>query len=226
MSKGMYVQHSSEVEYETVLEYCRTLSQWLDVAVMSNKDSRFQEREWRDYYMANNFLDMAAHEKPGTKFVLWAHNMHVSHNAKGFVNGGIRPFGSYLEEAFGSGYYAFGFAFNKGSFQAVEFESSGKSKGLQEFTATPAKKKSLDWYFAQTNQAMFILNFRNITLPSYLKTFLSESHETREFGSATLRQSVDQTYNTVTPVDDYEGIIFINETHRSRPTETGMRKVQ
>lgn len=226
MSKGIYVQKSSEEEYETALDYCRILVQYIDHYLMSTKDSRKQEREWRDYYMASNFFNMVAHEKPGTKFVIWAHNVHVSHNAEGYVNWGSKPIGSYLKEASGDKYYAFGFAFNKGSFQAIEVDSLGKLKGLQEFTVKPAEKKSLDWYLAQTNQPMYIFNFRDNTLPDYMIHFLDEQHDTHTFGARAYRPYIDLIYYGVTLSADFDGIIFINETHRSRPTETGMRKEQ
>ena len=171
-------------------------------------------------------MSFVEQEKPGTKFVIWAHNGHVSHDSNGFINGGFHPFGSYLEEAYGDAYYSFGFAFNKGSFQAIEMDSLGNYNGLQEFTVNPAKENSLDWYYAQINQPVFIINFRSSTLPDYMKAFCAEPHDSRGSGAVMSRQTAEQAYGPCKLLVDFDGMIFINETHRSQPTETGMRKAQ
>jgi erythromycin esterase len=224
MSRGYYVSVSSASEYETALAYCRTLVQLLDAYMMSPSDPWKQEREWRDYYMASNFLDLTAHDPPGTKYVLWAHNGHVAINPKGAINGGVRPFGSYLKAAFGDRYYAFGFSFSSGGFQAMEFDSTGTMKGLQEFTARPAREKSLDGYLARTGQSIAVFNFRNAALPENVRSFLYQPQETRNFGSGTRRDWVDQMYDSVVPAETYDGMIFISTTRRAIPTATGMRK--
>ncbi len=224
MSRGYYVQKSSAEEYENTLAYCRVLGQYVDAYFTDPNNPRKQEREWRDYYMASNFFDMVAQENPQAKVVLWAHNGHISHNTNGFVNGGLRPIGSYLKEAYGQAYYAFGFAFNQGGFQAIEMDSTGKYIGLQEFIAKPAKEKSLDWYFAQTNKQLCIFNMRAINLPVFINDFITEPLETRGFGAMANRNFIDQAFGEMTLSSDYDGLIFINETQRAHPTKTGMRK--
>ena len=190
---------------------------------MNENDLRKKEREWRDYYMANNFFNMLEHEKPETKVVLWAHNGHVSRNSTGFINGGYKPFGSYLRDAYGDNYYAFGFKFNKGGFQAMEMDSTGKFLGIKEFITKPAKEKSLDWHFAQTNKPGLILNLRNNILSDFMNDFVNKPTETRGFGAGTDRRFIDQSYGDEKLSLEYDGIIFINETHRARPTKTGNR---
>src|SRR5262249_23733620 len=78
----------------------------------------------RDRSMAEN-VKWIADSNPDAKIVLWAHNGHVS---KGAV-GGFDPMGMSLRKMFGDRMVVFGFAFNQGSFQAVE-----PNKGLHDFT--------------------------------------------------------------------------------------------
>lgn len=223
MSKGILVQRSSLPEYEAVLEYVRTLGQLMDAYIISKTDPRMQEREWRDYYMASNFMNLVEEEKPGTKFVIWAHNGHISHNYDTYANGGMHPFGSYLKAAYGNNYYAFGFSFNKGSFQAMNFKTDGTMGGLSEFTIDKAKEKSLDWYFAQTNTPMFIINFRSKALPGFMNEFVNKGWDSRSFGAAATQEYVEQSYGFIIPAVDFDGMIFIDTTTRSRPTATGDR---
>lgn len=219
MSKGHYVLKSSVQEYENALEYCRVLGQFIDVYFMNENDPGKKEREWRDYYMANDFFNMVEHENPETKVVIWAHNGHISHNPTGFINGGFKPFGSYLKEAYGDQYYAFGFKFNKGGFQAMEMDSTGKFLGLKEFITKPAKEKSLDWHFAQTNKPGLIFNLRNNNLPDFMNEFVNKPTGTRGFGAGADRRFIDQSFEEAILSADFDGIIFINETHRARPTK-------
>jgi hypothetical protein len=86
----------------------------------------------RDESMADN-IKWIADQNPGARIIVWAHNGHVAHGGMPSYT----PMGSYLRKMFGPQYLNFGFAFNEGSFQAVEM-----GKGLHDFTKiTPAESK-------------------------------------------------------------------------------------
>lgn len=223
MSKGIYVQKSSEQEYEYTLQHARAIAQLFDAYFMNDSDVRKNEREWRDYYMASNFMHLVQNEKPGTKFVIWAHNGHVSRNSDANVNNGYKPMGSYLSDAFGNQYYSFAFSFSKGSFQAIEFGSDGKSLGLQEFATNSAKENSLDWFMEQTGYSKFIIDFRKKKLPSLLEEFISANISARSHGAVAYRNYFEDSYITHVIQKTYDGIIFINNTTRAKPTKTGTR---
>jgi len=224
MSKGLYIQKSSKEEYEFVLQHANTIGQLFDAYFINDKDIRKNERDWRDYYMASNFEYLVEQEKPGTKFVIWAHNSHIAKNEDNLANTGTKPFGSYLKNSYGNKYYAFGFSFSKGSYQAIEFTPDNKSKGLQEFTVGSAKENSLDWYFEQTGYPEFIIDFRDQQLPKIVKEFSQTELQTRGSGAISVRDFIENNYGFTTISKDFDGMIFINNTTRSRPTPTGMRK--
>ena len=163
---------------------------------------------------------------PGTKFVVWAHNGHIVKDDRT----GFKPFGRYLMELFGNAYYAFGFSFSKGSYQAIEY-SSGMNftpgtmiTGLREFTVEAAMENSLDWYFAQTGFPKFIINLRDSNLQDSLKGFLKTELKSRSIGSVSDKYSLENYYTSINIEKDFDGIIFIDNTTRSRPTPTGVRK--
>lgn len=222
MSHGNFVQKTSEQEYESVLEQVKTIGQYLDESGNHNKDTI----QWRDYYMASNFMHFVETEKPGTKFVVWAHNAHISHNARSFVSSAIHSFGSYLQQAYGNDYYAFGFAFNSGGFQAMQVDTLNNFYGLQPFTLHPAKEYSLNWYYAQTGKPLFIINFKNDSMPSFMKSFFNHQMDTWDFGSQVFPPFLENYYSPIIPNVDFDGMIFINSTHRAHPTLTGMRKTK
>lgn len=217
LRKPHYVLASSEKEYEQALHYGTVIAQLMDAYLMPSNDSRKKEREWRDYYMAANFYDLVQNN-PGAKVVIWAHNAHISKNGEGLVNGGIKPFGSYLKDAYGDQYFPVGFAFNKGSFQAIE-----SGKGLREFTTKPAKRKSLDWYLASAKKGNFIIELSQKNLPVHVQEIISQPLETRVFGAVANQSWVNVSYGQLTLSKEFNAIIFIDSTTRARPTATGKR---
>jgi len=217
MNKGNFVQKSSASEYENALHIAVVNGQMLDTYFMDKTDIRMKEREWRDYYMASNFEYLVQREKPGTKFVLWAHNGHVSKNSEAYANAGLKPMGSYLKKTFGDKYYSLGFSFSSGSFQAKEVTNDRNFLGLQEFNLSPAKDNSLDWYFSRTGYDKFIIDFSESDLPDNLKEFSETDLETRSFGALANRNFVESYYAPVTIKRDFDGMIFIDNTTRAVP---------
>lgn len=202
--------------YDEALQAARLLAQLGDAYLMAKNDPRRAEREWRDYYMADNFFRFVR-RNPAAKVMLWAHNAHVSKDETAIVNTGIHPFGAYLRAAFGERYYSMGFAFNQGSFQAVESD-----KGLQEFTLPPAREASLDSFLAAVPQAMYVLNLRTALPPAIADRFHA-GLDTRNFGSMANREWAATSYDPIDPLRAYDALIFINRTTRARSTPTGRR---
>jgi erythromycin esterase len=212
-----YILASSQQEYEDALEYATVIARYLDAFVMANDDKRVREREWRDYYMAANFYDLVQ-KNPEAKIIVWAHNGHISKNGDGFVNGGLKPFGSYLKDAYGEKYFPIGFAFSSGSFQAIDM-----GKGLKEFTVRPAKQKSMDWYLASTKNDKFIVDISQKPLPANVQDVLSKPLQTRSFGAIASQSWVNDAYGGIVLSKEFNAIIFIDHTTRARPTATGKR---
>ena len=77
----------------------------------------------RDRSMADNIRWILEHEGPGTKMVVWAHNGHVATSAAY----GMEWMGYHLRKQYGSDMVVFGFAFNQGSFQAIESPGGSRS---------------------------------------------------------------------------------------------------
>ena len=225
MSKENYIRGSSPEEYEYALRHAIVIEQFLDAFFIADSDLTKSAMK-RDNYMSSNFNYIVQQEMPGTKLVVWAHNGHIVKDDRT----GFKPFGRYLMELFGNAYYAFGFSFSKGSYQAIEY-SSGMNftpgtmiTGLREFTVEEAMENSLDWYFAQTGFPKFIINLRDSNLQDSLKGFLKTELKSRSIGSVSDKYSLENYYTSINIEKDFDGIIFIDNTTRSRPTPTGVRK--
>ena len=131
-SRTIYLKQSAPArEVEWVIQNARVVRQCMQMR--ANEVSR-------DRSMAEN-IKWILDNNPSAKIVLWAHNGHVSTAG----SSGYEPMGISLRKMFGAEMVVFGFAFNQGSFQAVEL-----GKGLHDFSVGAAPPGSLDATFAAT----------------------------------------------------------------------------
>lgn len=155
----------------------------------------------RDYYMAENILNLLSQEKPNTNVVVWAHNGHIG-KKEGFM-------GYNLAQVLGNAYYAIGFEFYSGSFQAKTYDMSLSVKemniGIKSVGAPPVE--SMPWYFNQTGKEKLFIDFQN-TGTDKIKNF-SLPYEMHSI-AATFSSSRRSVYQIL--LTNYDGMIYIQET--------------
>jgi|SRR5919205_497943 erythromycin esterase len=169
----------------------------------------------RDLYMAQNLKRRIDEAKPGTRIVLWAHNDHVAKD-KGRLGG-------YLQSAYGSDYYALGFSFNQGAFQARELAANVTIGALKEFTVGAAPEGSVEWYLNRAGIGNFIIDFRNTAKTAVIEQWLTNPRRMRSIGLGFVNDR--STFQRVNLQQTFDGLAFIETTTRARPNPTGMRDV-
>lgn len=205
---------SSQTEYEQMREYARVMLQHI---ISYGNTNQSQSIVLRDLYMADNFRRIVEREPAGTRFVLWAHNGHIStrdsEDAPSFPS-----FGSHLRRFYGKGYYALGFSFNQGGFQSREAEAKDPAKRmLLSFKANPALADSIDWYLAQTGLKSFVVDFRSGRRNAELAEWLATPHPMRSVGSMYAPGFEQQSFGPTTIAKEFDGLFFIDTTTRARP---------
>lgn len=198
---------SSEAEYDQMREYARVTLQF----ITAYTGGAF---ELRDRYMADNFRRLVESEPAGTRIVVWAHNGHISIN-------GFNPqsFGAHLRRFYGKDYYALGFSFNQGSFQAMGPKENAPSQfTLTEFTVGSAPADSVDWYLAQAGMKGLVVDFRHAGKNTEAGEWLDSSHPMRSIGSTYFPSAPEQNVFGLTVVGkEFDGLFFIDSTTRARP---------
>lgn len=160
----------------------------------------------RDQSMADN-IKWILDQNPGAKIVLWAHNGHVA--ASDIV--GYKPMGVSLREMFPKEMVVFGFAFNQGSFQAIE-----QGKGLRDFTVSPAPAGSLDATLAATEIPLFAIDLRTAPKNSAVETWLSQPHKSRNIG-ALFGDDLDNRFLIDVPAaKSFDALLFVERTTAAR----------
>lgn len=211
LSGAKLASKSSPAEYEQMREYARVLVQYADAYGRPGPGGGVA----RDLYMADNFRRIVEREPAGTRFVVWAHNAHIS---TGDFNGTYPTFGYYLRRFYGKDYYALGFSFNQGSFQSREAQPKDpKNRMLMSFAVGPAPADSVDWYLAQTGAKILLIDFRSSRQSAELREWLAAPHPMRLVGSMYAAGRELNYFSSVAPGREFDGLFFIDTTSRARP---------
>jgi len=160
----------------------------------------------RDRSMAEN-VKWILDRSPGAKIVVWAHNGHVAAGG----SQGYEPMGAALRKMFGDQMLVFGFAFNQGSFQAVQ-----QGKRLRDFTVPPAPAGSLDATLAATGIPLFALDLRQVPKSGPVAAWWSESHRTRSIGAVYSEDSPSGYLMDLAAPESFDFLLFVEKTTAAR----------
>jgi erythromycin esterase-like protein len=160
----------------------------------------------RDESMARNIKWILDHS-PKAKIVLWAHNGHVGTAG----TGASASMGASLRNMFGSAMVVFGFAFNQGSFQAVELR-----KSLRDFTVPPTPPESLDANLAATGIPILALDLRRIPKAGPVAAWWNHPHQTRSIGAVFSDSLAPQYLVNLTAPQSYDALLFVEKTTAAR----------
>ena len=155
----------------------------------------------RDRSMALN-VKWILDQNPNAKIVLWAHNGHVARGPMSY-----RSMGQELHDMYGAQMVVLGFAFNRGSFQAI----GARGGGLQNFTVAPAPAGSFDALLSTAGIPLFALDMRNAP-PS-----LRETRQTRQIGAVFSNETEANFLARVSAPSIFDAILFVENTTAARP---------
>ncbi len=214
--EAAYVADSSRAEWRSACHQARILGQ-IDATRQTTDDAaRFNAR---DRAMADNVDHLIRDAGSDAKVIVWAHNGHVTRDSGGMFDSNLKTMGETLAERYGRAYFAVGFAFGAGSFQAMVEHDPGEW-ALTEVTLGAPPASSLDAALAAAAQSpASLLDMRQ--QQDCLAGWLSRELATRESGAVYSHQ--DENPAVIVPVSRYDAIAFVSQTTRARPTKTGHR---
>ncbi len=208
-----YVADSSPAAWRSSCHQARILGQ-IDATRQANGDAA--QFNARDQAMADNVDHLIGDAGTDAKVIVWAHNGHVTRDSGGMFDPNLKTMGETLSERHGQAYFAVGFAFGQGSFQAMVEHDSGEW-ALRGVELGPPPAGSLDAsLMAAAQSPASLLDTRQ--QESALASWLSQELATRESGA--LYDFADETPAIMVPASRYDAIAFVSNTTRARPTET------
>ncbi len=209
-----FVKRTSAGEWAVARQHAQVLAQTL---AMKNPKDMLAYSRVRDRAMADNIRWILEHEGSGTKMVVWAHNGHVATS----VSGGHEWMGYHLRKMYGNEMVVFGFAFNQGSFQAVQMPfGTGR---LRPFTVKPAPAGSLDAMLAASGLALAAIDLRALPKDGPVAAWFDKPRATRSVGAIYTEQAEDQSFAESKVPLLYDALLFIERTTSARPNAAGER---
>lgn len=202
-SRGAYVKKGAAArDIEWAIQNARVVLQ--SFQMRTNEVSR-------DQSMADN-VKWILDNNPEAKIVLWAHNGHVTTES----SHGYEPMGAALRKMFGDRMVVFGFAFNQGSFQAMEMPFPSK-RGLRNFTVEPAPEGSLDAMLAATRLPVAVFDLRRLPRQGPVARWFGEPRATRSIGAGYGEHSAANFLDMQVAPKGYDAILFVEKTTAARP---------
>jgi erythromycin esterase-like protein len=159
----------------------------------------------RDASMAEN-VKWILEQNPGAKVVLWAHNGHVSTERYGSM-------GSCLRRIYKDQMAVFGFAFNQGSFQAIE-----PGKELRDFTIPPAPDGSFEATLAASGIPIFALDLRAVPKTGPVSEWFSQK-QTRNVGSIFSDSTPGKYWLSLNAIRSFDAMLFVEKTTAARKNQ-------
>ncbi len=196
LNAGKYQSLTHSTHYYRNWENIRLILQEIE----SYKDG-YNDR--RDYYMAENILNLYQQERPGTKVVVWAHNGHIAK----ISSAGYKNMGHWLNQTLGKKYYALGFEFYSGSFQTRNRDSTNWSWDWDIMSVGDPTIGSLPWHLHQTGKENLFLDFRS-----------TNAEKVKLFHRPILMHSLGSMYSwqwasmQSTRLNAYDGILYIKNS--------------
>src|SRR5262245_29808853 len=161
--------------------------------------------------MAANVRALLDAEGPRTKAVLWAHNGHVQRSPSVFFKViELTNMGSHLHTMFGPEMVVIGFAFNQGSFQAVD--GTGK---LRDHTVPPAPEGFVDAALAATGLPLLALDLANMPPDGPVAKWLAARPSQRSIGAVFYGDHSNYS-EAANPRTKYDILLFVDRTTTAR----------
>ena len=168
----------------------------------------------RDRAMAQNVEWME--ERVDGPVVLWAHDAHVNRDRHAVRDREVAApsMGSHLAAQYGDDYYAVGFAFARGSFQAID--QTGEGRGLTSFTLDDPIPGTVESVLHDANVGATMLDLRAGAEDPRLADWLDTSRDWFSLG-ATYDGNPEGYLTAYALGAAFDALCFVPETARARP---------
>jgi len=201
---------------EQATEYKRALLHWEAAEDESDAEASAMEAvlRVRDRAMAENVEWLE--ERADGPVVLWAHDAHSNRDRHSMRDSDIAApsMGRHLAERYGENYYAVGFVFARGSFQAVD--RTGEGRGLLSFSLSDPLPGTVEAALDDAEVGPAMLDLRAGTADPRLSGWLTAKRERFSVG-ATYDGNPQNYVTEYTLGDAFDTLCYVPETTRARP---------
>lgn len=195
------------------------------IAELRNGVEMFRSPGGRDRALAEMMLAQLERAGPDVRAVVWAHNVHVMRAPLSYLASDELALGGHLSAALGERYYALGFAFGEGEFQANDRDESG-AWGFRRYRLGAPPAGSLEASFVAAGRGDCLLDLRSAPSDGAVGAWLSSGHGQRWFGGYGIAADLAARDGDVsrllptTPRAEYDGLVFLARTTAATPRDS------
>ncbi|MCR9245135.1 MAG: erythromycin esterase family protein [bacterium] len=181
----------------------------------------------RDRAMAELLLAQLGPPELRPKCVVWGHNAHVQRSPLTYMRSEALAMGGHLAKALGRDYYALGFFFGCGEFQANARDETGRWR-FKRYRHAAVTEGSLDAFFAAAVPTDFVLDLRSAPSVPAVKEWLTTPRGHRWWGGYNISDDFDErtsdvaNLSTCAPGGSYDGIAFHHRTTAAQPVNAAL----
>lgn len=213
-----YISQSSESDWQLARQLVTVLRQATDyVMAIHTADGPISEESMRlrDKAMAENVAWILQHET-AERIVVWAHNDHV--NRVKTTAGGltVESMGNHLAQQYDNSYYALGFEFGHGTFQAID-KSGKEGAELREHSLDNPLPSTVASVFTALDRPTTFLDLRTSKADPLLKNWLNEKHRLHWIGTNFNPEQPENFVQSYKLARAFDGLCYVDETTRARP---------
>lgn len=149
----------------------------------------------RDAGMATNLEMLVDTLYPGKKFIIWAHNDHIMHDARLYPQVGWQNMGNWIFQKYGSRVYTVGLYMYQGT---ACWNGSGVCGGV--YTIDPASPNSVEGLLHSSNSPYVFLDISRAPTGD-ATSWMSQSYSIRDWGKYDGTMSVKSEYDGLLQID-------------------------
>jgi erythromycin esterase len=171
----------------------------------------------RDRAMAETLAWALAHFSHD-RAAVWAHDEHLQRTTRETRFGTAPSLGSRLADRYGDDYYAVGFDFADGEFQAIGPSEGGDDRELRPCSLGPPPEDAATRLFATVDDSVWFLDFEAATADERLADYLDTERPVRSLGA--IYDPDDEhgrLHDSYRLPGAFDALVFVEETSRARP---------
>lgn len=160
------------------------------------------------------------------RIALWAHNDHVNRVENRSDGHSAASMGRHLARRYGDAYYALGFEFGRGAFQALD-KAGDEKEGEDDDGGYELREHNLDGplpgtvgsTFAALDRPLAFLDFRTATADPRLADWLDGEHRLHSVGATYDPERPEEYVESCVLSEAFDGLWYADETTRARPLD-------
>jgi erythromycin esterase-like protein len=176
----------------------------------------------RDLAMAEMMKRALERAGPQSRAVVWGHNGHVMRGPLTYLNSEDLAMGGHLGAVMGNEYYALGFVFGGGAFNALAQDAKGAWE-FRSYTVNTRPPDALADPFIAAGLGDALLDMRSLPRTGVVGAWLESEHANVWFGGYRVPDDLDAMMRESNPAlacvprRDYDGLAYLRSTTVSTP---------